>query len=92
MHAATQANQLKACSTSWPAAQIKDLESRSDVARGNALEILDLQSKAAILQAQQDSLTLRLQGNDLQRQLADVLGLPVDIPHLAASLRLQKRL
>jgi hypothetical protein len=54
--------------------------------------ILDLQSKAAILQAQQDSLTLRLQGNDLQPQLADVLGLPVDIPHLATSLRLQKRL
>jgi outer membrane protein TolC len=48
------------------------------VARGNALEITALQSKAAILQAQQDSLTLRLQGNDLRRQLADVLGLPVE--------------
>ena len=83
---------LKASQDQLAAAQIKDEESRSDVARGNALEILALQSKAAILQAQQESLTLRLQGNDLQRQLADVLGLPVDIPHLATSLRLQKRL
>jgi outer membrane protein TolC len=41
---------------------------------------LALQSKAALLQAQQESLTVRLQGNDLQRQLADVLGLPVDTP------------
>ena len=71
---------LKASQDQLAAAQIKDEESRSDVARGNALEILALQSKAAILQAQQESLTLRLQGNDLQRQLADVLGLPVDTP------------
>ncbi len=71
---------LKASQDQLAAAQIKDEESRSDVARGNALEILALQSKAAILQAQQDSLTLRLQRNDLQRQLADVLGLPVDTP------------
>jgi outer membrane protein TolC len=71
---------LKASQDQLTAAQIKDEESRSDVARGNALEILALQSKAAILQAQQESLTLRLQGNDLQRQLADVLGLPIDTP------------
>jgi outer membrane protein TolC len=70
----------KASQDQLAAAQIKDEESRSDVARGNALEISALQSKAAILQAQQDSLTLRLQGNDLRRQLADVLGLPVDTP------------
>jgi outer membrane protein TolC len=62
------------------AAQVKDEESRSNVASGNALEISALQSKAAILQTQQDSLTLRLQGNDLRRQLADVLGLPIDTP------------
>jgi outer membrane protein TolC len=61
-------------------ARIKDAESRNDVARGNALEISALQSKAAILQTQQESLTLRLQGNDLRRQLADVLGLPVETP------------
>jgi outer membrane protein TolC len=71
---------LKASEEQLTATQIKDEESRSDVARGNALEILALQSKAAMLQAQQESLILRLQGNDLQRQLADVLGLPVDTP------------
>jgi outer membrane protein TolC len=69
---------LKASQDQLAADQIKDEESQSDVARGNALEITALQSKAAILQAQQDSLTLRLQGNDLRRQLADVLGLPVE--------------
>jgi outer membrane protein TolC len=69
---------LKASQEQLTAGQIKDEESQSDVARGNALEISALQSKAAILQAQQDSLTLRLQGNDLRRQFADVLGLPVE--------------
>jgi outer membrane protein TolC len=71
---------LKASQDQLAVAQIKDEESRSDVARGNALEVSALQSKAAILQAQQESLTLRLQGNDLRRQLADVLGLPVETP------------
>jgi outer membrane protein TolC len=71
---------LKASQDQLVAAQIKDEESRSDVANGNALEIAALQSKAAILQTQQESLTLRLQGNDLRRQLADVLGLPVNTP------------
>jgi outer membrane protein TolC len=60
------------------ASQLKDEESHSDVERGNALEISALQSKASILQAQQESLTLRLQGNDLRRQFADTLGLPVN--------------
>jgi outer membrane protein TolC len=71
---------LKASQEQLAAAQIKDEERQSDVARGNALEILALQSKVSILQAQQESLTLRLQGNDLRRQLADVLGLPVETP------------
>ena len=55
---------LQASQDQLIAAQIKDDESRSDVARGNALEISALQTKATILQAQQESLTLRLQGND----------------------------
>src|SRR3984885_8416851 len=71
---------LKASQDQLAAAQIKDEESRSNVARGNALEISALQSKAAILETQQATLTLRLQGNDLQRQLADVLGLPINTP------------
>ncbi|MGB6692087.1 MAG: TolC family protein [Terracidiphilus sp.] len=71
---------LKASQDQLAAAQVKDEESRSDVAHGNALEVSALQSKASILQAQQESLTLRLQGNDLRRQLADALGLPVNTP------------
>ena len=71
---------LKASQDQLAAAQIKDEESRSGVARGSALEVAALQSKAAILQARQESLTLRLQGNDLRRQLADALGLPVETP------------
>jgi outer membrane protein TolC len=71
---------LKASQDQLAAAQIKDEESQSDVARGNALEVSALQSKASILQTQQEGLTLSLQGKDLQRQLADVLGLPVETP------------
>jgi outer membrane protein TolC len=59
------------------AAKVKDEESHSDVERGNALEIATIQSEAAVLQIQQQSLTLKLQGEDLRRQLADLLGLPV---------------
>jgi outer membrane protein TolC len=69
---------LKASNDQLDAARIKDEESQSDVARGSALEISALQSKAAVLQERQESLTLRLQGNDLRRQFADVLGLPVE--------------
>jgi outer membrane protein TolC len=71
---------LKASQEQLAAVRIKDEESRSDLARGSALEISALQSKATILQTQQEDLTLRLQGKDLQRQLADVLGLPVETP------------
>ena len=71
---------LKASQDQLTAAQIKDEESRNDVTRGSALEVSALQSQASILQSQQESLTLRLQGNELRRQLADVLGLPVNTP------------
>jgi outer membrane protein TolC len=68
---------FKASQEQLSAAKVTDEESRNDVARGNALEISTIRSEAAILQAQQQSLTLRLQGEDLRRQLADLLGLPV---------------
>ena len=71
---------LEASQDQLAAARVKDEESRSDVARGNALEVAALQSKASILQARQESLTLRLQGNDFRRQLADTLGIPVNTP------------
>ncbi len=74
------AQKLEASKDQLAAAQVKDEESRSDVARGNALEVSALESQASILQAQQESLTLRLQGNDYRRQLADTLGLPVNTP------------
>ena len=70
---------LEASHNQLAAAQVKDEESRRDVERGNALEISAIQSKAGILQAQQESLTLQLQGDDLRRQLADTLGLPISI-------------
>jgi outer membrane protein TolC len=72
------AQKLEASQDQLAAAQVKDEESRSDVARGNALEEAALQSQASVLQAQQEDLTLRLQGNDLRRQFADTLGLPVN--------------
>jgi outer membrane protein TolC len=71
---------LKASQDQLAAAQVKDEESRSDVARGSALEVSALQSKASILKAQQESLTLRLEGHDLRLQLADALGFPVNTP------------
>jgi hypothetical protein len=46
--------------------QIKDEESQSDVARGNALEISALQSKAAILQAHSLDIKLSIGGEVLQ--------------------------
>jgi outer membrane protein TolC len=68
---------LQASDDQLLAAQVKRDESHSDVERGNALEIATIQSEANILQVQQHSLTLKLQGEDLHRQLADLLGLPV---------------
>lgn len=70
-------NQFQASQQQLESAKVKDVESASDVERGNALEIATIQSKAAILSAEQNSLVLRLQGDDLRRQLADLLGLPV---------------
>lgn len=70
----------KASEDQLEASTLKDEESRRDVERGNALEISALQSQAGILQTQQESLSLRLEGNDLLRQFADVLGLPVNTP------------
>jgi outer membrane protein TolC len=70
-------HKLRASQELLVAVRAKDAESRSDVERGSALEITTIQSQANILQAQQQSLTLKLQGDDKRRQLADLLGLPV---------------
>jgi outer membrane protein TolC len=68
---------LQAYQEQLAAAKVKDEESRNDVQRGNALEIATIQSQASILQAHQQTLILKLQGDDLHRQLANLLGLPV---------------
>lgn len=70
--------QLEASQEQLDAAKVKDSEAQSDVERGNALDIATIQSKASILEAQQKSLTLKLQGEDLEHQLANLLGLPID--------------
>jgi outer membrane protein TolC len=62
------------------AAQVKEQESRGEVAHGSALEVSAIQSEASVLEARQEGLTLRLQGDDFRRQLADILGLPVNTP------------
>jgi outer membrane protein TolC len=70
--------QLEASQEQLEAAKIKDSEAQRDVEQGNALEIATFQSKASMLETQQRALTLKLQGGDLRRQLADVLGLPIE--------------
>lgn len=70
--------QLQASQELLAAARIKDSESQRDVEHGNALDIATIESKASILDTQQKSLTLKLQGEDLTRQLADLLGLPIE--------------
>ena len=68
---------LQAAQEQLATAKVKADESRSDVQRGNALEVVILQSDASILQDQQQLLILKLQGEDLRRQLADIVGLPI---------------
>ena len=70
--------QLQASQEQLEAARIKDSEAQRDVEHGNALDIATIQSKASVLDAQQKSLTLKLQSEDLKRQLADLLGLPIE--------------
>jgi outer membrane protein TolC len=70
--------QLEASQEQLAAAGVEDSEAQADVERGKALDIATIQSKASLLQAKQKSLSLKLQGKDLDRQLADLLGLPID--------------
>jgi outer membrane protein TolC len=69
--------ELQASQEQLEAMKLKDSEAHEDVAHGNALEIATFQTKASILEAQQKALTLKLQGEDFKRELADLLGLPV---------------
>ncbi len=72
--------QLAAAQASLKAALIDEEETAGAVRSGQALEISQLQSHTAVLNAKQAGLTLELAINDLTDQLDDVLGLPLGTP------------
>jgi outer membrane protein TolC len=59
------------------AAQLKFQESTNSVEKGNALEVVALESHAALLDAKNTVLTQNLQLRDLTLELNDLLGLPL---------------
>jgi|ERR1700733_7152947 len=59
------------------ASQVKAQESADAVGRGSALDVVALESHAAVLEAKQASLTQDLQIHDLMLTLDDLLGLPL---------------
>jgi outer membrane protein TolC len=68
---------LQAAKAEVNAAQIKVQEAGNAVAQGRALDIAALESRAALLDAQQSVLTQTLQIRDLTLSLNDLLGLPL---------------
>ena len=60
------------------ASQVKAQESADSVERGRALEVVALESHAAVLEARQTVLAQRLQTHDLMLTLNDLLGLPLN--------------
>ena len=71
------AKKLQASQDALNAAKVKLTESERDVEHGNALQLANYQAQASLLQATQNSLIYTLQGEDLRRQLDDLLGLPL---------------
>ena len=59
------------------ASRVKNQESNDAVERGQALEVVALESHASFLDARQSALTQRLQIHDLTITLDDLLGLPL---------------
>jgi outer membrane protein TolC len=59
------------------ASQIKAQESTDAVKQGRALDVVALESRAALLDAKQAALTQSLQIHDLMLSLDDLLGLPL---------------
>jgi len=53
-------------------------ESEDDVRNGNALNVSLIQGKAGLLESQQSILTAQIQLSDLNTELNDLLGLPLD--------------
>ena len=71
-------------------------ESEDDVRRGNALKVAAVQGKAGLLESQQSVLTAELQLTDLNTELNDLLGLPLDTnleldPAVPSSFELRPR-
>jgi len=60
------------------ATQVKVQEGIEDVQRGNALDVVVIQSRASALDARQAALVQRLQIHDLTISLNDLLGLPLN--------------
>ena len=60
------------------ASQVKLQESSDAVDRGKALEVVALESRAALLDAKQTALIQSLRIHDLTYELADLLGLPLN--------------
>jgi outer membrane protein TolC len=59
-------------------AQTRLRESESDVRNGNALRIASIEGRAGVLQSEQAMLTIDLQMSDMNTELNDLLGLPLD--------------
>jgi outer membrane protein TolC len=55
-------------------------ESDEEYRNGNALRISTIESRAGVLQAEQSLLTVDLRLSDLNTELNDLLGLPLDTP------------
>ncbi|QHN02815.1 TolC family protein [Granulicella sp. WH15] len=69
---------LDAAKDEISASEVKNRESIDAVANGRALDIAALESRAAVLDAQQTALTQNLQIHDLTLSLDDLLGLPLN--------------
>ena len=88
---------LNAATAEVAASELKVQESADAVAQGRALEVAALESRAALLEARQATLTQKLQIHDLALAFDDLLGLPLssrlhlDEDTSAASLAIPSR-
>jgi len=69
---------LQAATEEVKADEVKTQETVDAVARGSALDVAALESRATLLDAEQAALTERLQIRDLTLTLEDLLGLPLN--------------
>jgi outer membrane protein TolC len=66
---------VEAAAEQLSANEVKSRESVADIERGNALDVAQIESQAAVLEAQQELLTVEFDAHDLQLTLSDLLGL-----------------